>query len=104
VDIALGILPFEEQAIQRAVPREVGGFRLPLPTPEDLIVMKAVAGRPRDLSDIEGILATHTKLDLPRIRRQVQQFAKITDRPEMLEQLAKLLSGQRPARKKNRKR
>ncbi len=104
VDIALGVLPFEEQAIQRAVLREVGDFRLPLPTPEDLIVMKAVAGRPRDLSDIEGILATHSKLDLPRIRRQVQQFAKITERPEMLDQLEKLLGGQRSARKKNRKR
>jgi len=104
VDIALGILPFEEQAIQRAVHQEVGNFRLPLPTPEDLIIMKAVAGRPRDLSDIEGIVATHTKLDLPRIRSQVRQFATITERPEILDQLQKLLSSQRPARKKKRKR
>jgi hypothetical protein len=42
----------------------LGGVRVPLPIPEDLIVMKAVAHRPQDLADIESILVAHPKLNL----------------------------------------
>jgi hypothetical protein len=50
---------------------------VPLPTPEDLIIMKAVAHRPRDLADIEGILAGVGDLNLRHIRRWVREFAKV---------------------------
>lgn len=54
-DLSLGLLPFELQTVEAARPRDFGGFVLPLPTPEDLIVMKIIAGRPRDIADIEGM-------------------------------------------------
>jgi hypothetical protein len=63
VDISFGALPFEEEAIARAVEGKVGKIRLPLPTPEDLVIMKAVAHRPRDAVDIEAVLDAHPKLD-----------------------------------------
>jgi len=37
--------------LTRAVWVEVGGIRVPLPRPEDLIILKAVAHRPQDLAD-----------------------------------------------------
>ncbi len=58
VDVVLGALPFEEQMIRRARPTAVGPIRIPLPTPEDLVIMK-VAERPRDIADIESIVNTH---------------------------------------------
>jgi len=48
IDVSMGALPFEENAVRRAVLTEIGGIRIPLPIPEDLLVMKAVAHRSRD--------------------------------------------------------
>ena len=50
-DIVFGGLQFEKEAVGKALSVNLGGVRVPLPTPEDLIIMKAVANRPRDLAD-----------------------------------------------------
>ena len=36
--------------------------------PEDLIIMKAIAHRPKDMLDIESIITSHPKLDRKRIQ------------------------------------
>ena len=46
VDIALAGLPFEEESIEQARMLKIGKVSVPLPTPENLIIMKAVARRP----------------------------------------------------------
>ncbi|MGH9114980.1 MAG: hypothetical protein ACRDWW_04035 [Acidimicrobiales bacterium] len=57
VDIALGALPFEEHAVHRATPYEIGAGRSLLTcSAEDLVVHKAFAGRDRDWLDIEGVI------------------------------------------------
>ena len=43
VDISLGMLPFEVEAVERSIVHEVGSVAIRLPTPEDLIIFKAVA-------------------------------------------------------------
>ncbi|MBI5407512.1 MAG: nucleotidyltransferase [Nitrospirae bacterium] len=91
VDISLGALPFEEEAIDRAVNSEVAGVSIPLPTPEDLVIMKAVAHRPIDMIDIQAVLDVHPDLDLHRIRRWVKEFAKVLEMPEILNDLEKIL-------------
>jgi hypothetical protein len=63
IDITLGALPFEFEAIGRAQIAQFEGISVALPTPEDLGVMKAIAGRPRDLADIEGVVAAQKQLD-----------------------------------------
>lgn len=95
VDVAFGGLPFEEEAIARAKWVEVGGIRIPLPTTEDLIIMKAVAHRPRDISDIEALLDVHPKLDTRRIGRWVREFSVALDMPEILRDLKALLAKRR---------
>jgi hypothetical protein len=94
----LGSLQFEDDAIERKIAKSIGRLTLPLPAPEDLIVMKAVAHRPRDLADIEGILAATDSLNLRHVRRWVREFASALGSPEILSDLEKLL------RKKRRKR
>lgn len=57
VDISLGISGYEEEALARAVAVEFPGVGvLRLLAPEDLLIHKCMAGRPRDLEDVESIL------------------------------------------------
>jgi hypothetical protein len=91
-DIVFGSLPFEKEAVARATWVNIGGVQAPLPLPEDLIVMKAVAHRPQDLADLEAILAAHPKLNLRRVRRWVREFAAALEMPEVLNDLEVLLS------------
>lgn len=52
VDISLGFLPFEIEAVERSQGFQIGKLTLPLPTPEDLVILKAVAHRPKDMLDM----------------------------------------------------
>ena len=47
----------EEQFLARAVMVDIGIARVPFISPEDLVVTKILAGRPKDIEDIRGILA-----------------------------------------------
>ena len=68
----------------------------PLPTVEDLIIMKAVAHRSRDLSDIESLVETNAKLDVARIVRWVSDFASALAMPEILSDLQSILNRRHP--------
>jgi predicted nucleotidyltransferase len=98
-DVVFGSLPFERKTVARAVWIDLGGVRVPLPHPEDLIIMKAVAHRPQDLADIEAILAVQARLNLRRVRRWVQAFAEALSMPEIFHDLETLLSQSRKRRK-----
>jgi hypothetical protein len=79
IDISLGLLPFEEEAVANGQKYFFEGVTLSLPIPEDLIIMKTIAHRPKDILDIEGIIKNHPHLDKPNsrldksIRRIVRQ-------------------------------
>jgi predicted nucleotidyltransferase len=91
IDISLGILPFEVEMIERSKVVEISSLKLRLPAPEDLIIMKAVAHRPKDLADIQAIADNHTNLDKERIRFWVQQFGEALDLPELWDYISKLI-------------
>jgi len=57
LDLALGMTGFEKQVIARAEPVALGGVTVPVATAEDLILMKLLAGRPRDAEDTARIVA-----------------------------------------------
>jgi len=91
IDVTFGVLPFENELVARATRVEVAGISVRVATAQDLIVMKAVAGRPRDLADIEGLLDTEPDLDLDRLRRQVRAFADLLEQPEIASNLDALI-------------
>jgi predicted nucleotidyltransferase len=91
IDLSLGILPFEVEMVERSTMVDVGAIKLRLPTPEDLIIMKAVAHRPKDMSDIQAIAASHPDLDKERIRSWLEQFGEALDLPGLWEEIARLL-------------
>jgi predicted nucleotidyltransferase len=88
VDLSLGVLPFEQEAVERSAVHRIGGLELRLPTVEDLIVFKAVAHRPQDLLDIQALVEANQELDRTRIRRWVREFAKVLDTPELWKDIA----------------
>ena len=95
VDIALGSLPFEDEAIARALWVDIGNVKIPIATPEDLIIMKTLARRARDIADIEALLDANLKLDLKRIRHWVGQFSTTLDMPQLLTELNELIAKRR---------
>lgn len=93
IDIALGALPFEEVAVDRAVKVEMEpGAKLRLCTSEDLIVMKAFADRPQDRLDLRGILVRQgtEALDWPYIWECLTPLAGAKESPYILTQLQAL--------------
>lgn len=92
LDISFGALPFEQEMIARATRRKVEGLHLPLPTPEDLIILKAVAHRLLDLGDIERLMDANPQLDLARIRHWLGQFAELLEEPEIVEDFEKVVT------------
>jgi hypothetical protein len=73
VDIAFGGIDFEVRCVGRASPFDFGGgFSLVTCSAEDLVVMKAFAGRDQDWLDIESIIVRQgERLDWKLIDREL---------------------------------
>ena len=92
VDVGLAGFQYELDAIDRAVPFDFGkGIRLKLICAEDLIAMKAFAGRDRDWDDIRGIVVRQgDKLDWKLIETNVRMLSEVAENPDMLTKLQSL--------------
>jgi len=88
VDISLGLLPFESEAIEHSHVRQIGTLTLRLPIPEDLIIFKAVAHRPKDLLDIQAIIECYPDLDKQYVVQRVREFAQLLEMPELWDDIA----------------
>ncbi|MGQ9905168.1 MAG: hypothetical protein ACUVRU_12795 [Anaerolineae bacterium] len=94
VDISFGLLPFEVEAIERGQVKHVGGAQavtVRLPTPEDLVIFKAVARRPKDMLDIQAVIDSNPDMDLGRIEYWVRQFAEVLEDPSVWEDVREML-------------
>lgn len=92
IDISLGIMPFEEEMVERGIVQSTATLSVRLPSPEDLIIMKAVAHRPKDLEDIRTIVDKNPKLDIPRIEKWVKQFADVLEMPSLWDDIEGILN------------
>ena len=96
IDLTFGRLAFEQAAIENREIHDIGGVRVRLPRVEDLIIMKAIARRPKDLLDIEGLLVAHPDADLVTVRRWVREFAAAMSMSDMLDDFDKLVARSKP--------
>ena len=93
VDVVLAGPGLEDQFFTGAKERVVGEARVPVVSMEDLVAMKVLAGRPRDVGDVEAILRAHREgLDLPRIRATLALLEAALDRRDLLSELDRLLA------------
>ena len=91
IDISLGILPFEEEMVARGSVQSFANLSVRLPTPEDLIIMKAIAHRPKDLEDIRTIAENYPNLDAGRIEEWVKAFGDVLESPGLWDVIRPLL-------------
>ena len=92
VDLTFGELPFERTAVANCQSHDIGGVRVRLPRVQDLLVMKAIARRPKDVPDLEGLLVAHPEADVASGRRWVREFAIAMSMPDILEEFDTLLA------------
>ncbi len=92
VDFLIAIPGYEEEVLARAQPIQFGEMTLPVCSPEDFIIHKIIADRPKDWADVEGVLIEQQKrLDQEYIRAWLTQFAEILERPDWLERYESLV-------------
>ena len=92
IDVLLGLLPLEEEIVRGAANVEIAGVTIPLPTPESIMVMKALAQRPRVFADIESILEAHDHLDLDWIRTWLAEFDQALNQADFLEEFDRIVA------------
>jgi hypothetical protein len=64
IDFIIASTDLDTQACTRRKAVQVHGIKAFFPTPEDLILLKLVPGRAKDIADVEGLIARHEdKLD-----------------------------------------
>jgi len=85
LDLILAGPGLEQEFLERAIPIELGGLAIPFISPEDLLVTKILAGRPKDVEDVRGILRTRgRKLDLGRVRSSLDLLQQALSRSDLL--------------------
>jgi Nucleotidyl transferase of unknown function (DUF2204) len=92
LDVMFGGLTFEQRAVAQCQSHQVGGVQVRLPRVEDLLVMKAIARRPKDIQDLRGLLAAHPEADVVAARHWVREFADATTTPDMLSEFDALVA------------
>ena len=56
LDVVLSGPGLDDEFLARAIEVDFDGTPVPVISPEDLIITKVLAGRPKDLEDIRGVL------------------------------------------------
>lgn len=92
LDVALAAIPFEERMMRRASEFDFSAnCALTTASAEDLMVLKAFSGRPRDWADVEGIVSRRFDvLDWRQIEDELTSLCEATDSSEAFRRLTAL--------------
>lgn len=92
VDIVLAGPGLEELFLERAEFHDLEGLRVPVARAEDIVVMKILAERPKDLEDVAAILAAHPgALDLGLVRSTLRLLEEALGQSDLLPALERAL-------------
>ena len=81
IDVIFALLPFELDAIRRARDVSVAGWTVRVVTVEDLILMKIISERPRDVADAEALVRRRARdLDRDYLEPRVRELATALER------------------------
>jgi len=92
VDIALAAFAFEESMIGRATPFAFSpDVVIPTASAEDLIVLKALAGRGHDWDDVESMIVRQSgRLDWTLIIEQIEGLSELLSESDAIRKLEEL--------------
>ncbi len=92
LDVVLAGSGLEDEFLDRARAVDLGGTGVPLIDPEDLIIAKVLAGRPKDLDDAHGLWRLRGReLDLGRIRRTLRLLEDALGQSDLIPSLESVL-------------
>ena len=81
IDVFLAESDFQKSLIERRLLVEVDSYSMYVVTPEDLLLLKLIANRPRDLLDVQDLIFAQGQMDEPYMRSWAESL-DITDRLE----------------------
>lgn len=85
IDVIFALLSFERDAVQRATSVTFGDRTVRVVTPEDLLLMKIISDRPRDLADAEALVRRRADtLDRAYLEPRIAEFGESLERPEIM--------------------
>jgi hypothetical protein len=103
VDAVLAGPGLEERFLERATVHRLGNLQVPVARAEDVIAMKILAGRPKDLEDALAILATQgTRIDLALIRSTLDILERALDQNDLMPELDRLVQQARRDTRRDR--
>lgn len=93
VDIVLAGPGLEDEFLERAIMRSIDGVQVPVIELADLVVLKILASRPKDLDDVVSLLRIHPgDLDTVRIRTVLKMLEDALGQSDLLSALAQCQS------------
>jgi predicted nucleotidyltransferase len=100
VDVVIAVSELHGELLDRRRLVDVGGVRVPLISPEDLVVTKILAGRPKDIEDVRGVLLEQEGLDVARIRELLGELEAALEDTRLLRRFERVFGKARgrPAR------
>lgn len=84
IDFIFSFSPYEKQAIEKAKTVRMLDQNISFAAPEDVIIHKVLAGRPRDLEDVSGILQRMRNIDIVYIRKWLSDFSAALNDNEII--------------------
>jgi predicted nucleotidyltransferase len=87
VDLIFSFTLYETEAIRRSITVRLGDTNVHFASIEDLIIHKLVAGRPRDLEDVRGVLSRRPVVDEKYLTLWLSSFRDIVHRDLVSEYL-----------------
>ena len=92
LDLVMAGTGIEALFFARSRRQQVEGVSIPVASPEDIIVMKILAGRPKDLDDAGAILAAQGEgTDVELVRQTLRELEQALDRSDLVAALHSLL-------------
>ncbi len=86
IDVIFALLPFEIDAIRRAREVWIAGRGVQVVTAEDLVLMKIISDRPRDVADAEAIVRRRAgELDRSYLDPRIRELATALEREDIID-------------------
>ena len=81
----------ERDFLARARSVDIDGARVRVIAPEDLVASKLLAGRPRDLEDVEAVVRRNPGLDRSKVRGLLALFEQALDRSDLRSEFERIV-------------
>jgi hypothetical protein len=90
VDVFLAETPYQTEVLTRRRRSQANGGEIWIVSPEDLILLKLIANRPRDVADILDVLFMQGQLDEHYLRQWAQKINVAEHLDEILKQFREM--------------